>query len=109
MIDKPTRQPETAIKFSSLDEMPAAEPLSREFRELTDKEVEQRAAGDPDAGIVPHGFWDSARASEAENKEQITLRLDRDVLLHFRGTGKGFHSRINAVLKSYVRAKEQTR
>ncbi|HEX4766302.1 MAG TPA: BrnA antitoxin family protein [Lichenihabitans sp.] len=109
MIDKSTRRPEAVVRFNSLDEMSAAEPLSREFRELTDGEVEQRAAGDPDAGIIPAGFWDTAQPSEAENKEQITLRLDRDVLRHFRGTGKGYHSRINAVLKSYVRAKEQMR
>jgi uncharacterized protein (DUF4415 family) len=30
------------------------------------------------------------------------MRIDRDVLDFFRGTGKGYQTRMNAVLKSYV-------
>ena len=36
------------VRFDSLDEMPPAEPLSREFKVLTDDEVEHRAAADDD-------------------------------------------------------------
>lgn len=107
MADKPTQERETLVRFDSLDERPAAEPLSPEFRALTDDEAERRAASDPDAGAIPPGFWDRAQPVEPENKEQITLRLDPDVLRHFRSTGKGYQSRINAVLKSYVQAKEK--
>lgn len=32
-------------------------------------------------------------------KEQITLRLDQDVITKFRATGPGWQSRINEVLK----------
>ena len=38
----------------------------------------------------------------AENKQQITLRLDADVLKFFKKTGKRYQSRINAVLREYV-------
>jgi uncharacterized protein (DUF4415 family) len=34
----------------------------------------------------------------AENKGQVTLRLDTDVLSFFKGTGKRYQSRINAAL-----------
>ena len=34
-------------------------------------------------------------------KELVTLRLDRDVLDSFRKAGKGYQTRINAVLRAY--------
>lgn len=40
----------------------------------------------------------------AENKQQITLRLDADVLRFFRKTGSRYQSRINAALREYVNA-----
>lgn len=40
----------------------------------------------------------------SENKQQITLRVDADVLSFFRGTGKRYQSRINAALREYVNA-----
>jgi uncharacterized protein (DUF4415 family) len=84
--------------------MPPAPPLSKEFLEMTDEEVERRAALDPDAGVLPDDFWDNAVLVEPETTEQITLRLPRRVVRHFKATGKGYHSRISAVLASYVDA-----
>ena len=40
----------------------------------------------------------------AENKQQITLRLDSEVLEFFKNTGARYQSRINAVLREYVNA-----
>lgn len=40
----------------------------------------------------------------SENKQQVTLRLDSDVLAFFRKTGRRYQSRINAVLREYVEA-----
>ena len=40
----------------------------------------------------------------AENKQQITLRLDAEVLSFFKKSGVRYQSRINAVLREYVRA-----
>jgi uncharacterized protein (DUF4415 family) len=37
-------------------------------------------------------------------KQQITLRLDPDILAFFRKTGKGYQTTINAVLRKYVEA-----
>jgi uncharacterized protein (DUF4415 family) len=45
----------------------------------------------------------------AENKEQITLRLDADVLAFFRSTGRRYQSRINAALREYMRAHARQR
>lgn len=37
-------------------------------------------------------------------KEQITLRLDPDVLKFFRKQGRGYQTTINAVLRKYMEA-----
>jgi uncharacterized protein (DUF4415 family) len=39
---------------------------------------------------------------KAPTKAQVTLRLDRDILDHFRATGMGWQSRINAALREIV-------
>jgi uncharacterized protein (DUF4415 family) len=40
----------------------------------------------------------------SENKQQVTLRLDADVLSFFRNTGQRYQSRINAALREYMKA-----
>ncbi|PHR00124.1 MAG: hypothetical protein COB29_16210 [Sulfitobacter sp.] len=37
-------------------------------------------------------------------KKAISLRLDTDVIDWFKSEGKGYQSRINAVLRAYMRA-----
>jgi uncharacterized protein (DUF4415 family) len=43
-------------------------------------------------------------SSKADAKQQVTLRLDRDVLERFRATGPGWQSRINDALRDAVGA-----
>jgi uncharacterized protein (DUF4415 family) len=38
-------------------------------------------------------------------KQQVTLRLDQDVIDHFRGGGPGWQSRINAALRAHIAGK----
>jgi len=38
------------------------------------------------------------------NKHQITIRLDADVLRWYRAQGKGYQTRINALLRAYMDA-----
>jgi len=47
-------------------------------------------------------FWRKARLRLPQKKDSITLRLDHDVLAWFRRQGRGYQTRINAVLRSYV-------
>ncbi len=44
-----------------------------------------------------------------QNKHQITLRIDADVVAFFKATGKRYQSRMNEVLRSYVSAQQQPR
>ncbi len=41
------------------------------------------------------------------NKQQITLRLDPDVLMFFKEQGRGYQTTINAVLRKYMQARKQ--
>jgi uncharacterized protein (DUF4415 family) len=38
------------------------------------------------------------------SKQQITIRLDEDVLTWFRAQGDGYQTRINALLRAYMEA-----
>jgi len=98
---------EKLVRYESLDDMPPPKPLSKAFRAMSDEEVERRAKADPDAGVVPPGFWDKAQVFLPENKRQITLRLDADVIRWFRASGRGYQSRMGAVLKSYIAAQKK--
>jgi uncharacterized protein (DUF4415 family) len=92
------------VRFDSLDEMPPAKPLSEAVKNQSDEEIARRVAADPDAGATPSDFWDNAVIIEPDTTEQVTLRLPRRVLRHFRAGGKGYQSRISSVLASYVDA-----
>ena len=56
-----------------------------------------------DAPYLPDAHWVKAAALPGA-KQQITLRIDADVLDFFRHTGKRYQTRINAVLRAYVNA-----
>ncbi|MDC7705931.1 BrnA antitoxin family protein [Vogesella indigofera] len=52
-------------------------------------------------------FWATAEHVGTANKSQVTLRLDADVLTFFRGSGRKYQTRINAVLRAYVEAQKK--
>ena len=106
MSVKPTKKRSRIVRYRSLDEIPV-KPLNRKLIAMTDEEAERRAAADPDAGVIPPGFWDNATVQMPLTKQQITLRLDPDVIGWFRRSGKGYQSRMGAVLRSYVEAKRK--
>lgn len=49
-------------------------------------------------------FWKNATLVLPENKTKVTIRLDNDVVAWFKSQGKGYQTKINAVLKSYIQA-----
>lgn len=49
-------------------------------------------------------FWKNAKLVERDKTEQITLRVKKSVLDAYKTTGKGYQTRMNAVLESYVSA-----
>jgi uncharacterized protein (DUF4415 family) len=68
---------------------------------MTSEQIEASVASDPDeADIVVD--WDSATIEMPQPKVVLNMRVDQEVLDYFRKTGRGYQTRINAVLKSYV-------
>jgi len=49
-------------------------------------------------------FWRNARVVVPPRKASVHLRVDSDVLDWFRSRGKGYLTRMNAVLRSYMEA-----
>jgi uncharacterized protein (DUF4415 family) len=70
---------------------------------MTDEDIAKAVAEDPDAAPIDTD-WTKARLVSPPGKDNVTLRVDRDVLSWFRATGKGFHTRMNAVLRAYMEA-----
>ena len=49
--------------------------------------------------------WATTELPMPRPKAHASLRIDADVLDWFKGQGKGYQTRINAVLRSYVQQK----
>ena len=60
-----------------------------------------------DNSEIDESFWADAVLLPG-SKQQITLRLDRDVLRYFKSRGKGYQTAINAVLRRYVEMRKTT-
>jgi uncharacterized protein (DUF4415 family) len=71
---------------------------------ITDSEIEHAVAGDPDTFVPDDRWFEKAKIVMPKTKETVTLRLDPDVLQWFRHDGRGYQTRINAVLRSFVEA-----
>jgi uncharacterized protein (DUF4415 family) len=54
-------------------------------------------------------FWANARVVMPPGKKSVHLRVDADVLEWFRAHGKGYLTRMNAVLRSYMDAHKHDR
>lgn len=76
----------------------------KRLREMKDEDIDLR-----DAPASPRdAVWTRPGALvPAENKKQITVRLDADVLEFFRKTGSRYQSRINAALREYMKAHDK--
>ena len=70
-------------------------------RNMSDEEVEANAADDPHA-ILSDDDWAHLKVVETPGKRLLSIRLDNDVLAWFRRQGRGYQTRINAVLRAYM-------
>jgi uncharacterized protein (DUF4415 family) len=49
-------------------------------------------------------FWKKAKLVMPEPKARLTIRVDRDVVQWLKKAGRGYQTRINAILRSYMDA-----
>lgn len=81
------------------------------LKDMPDTAATLAAEEDADNLPLDDPFFETARRLQPsallkEAKQQITLRIDVDVLEWFRATGSDYQSRMNAVLKAYVQTHE---
>jgi len=76
---------------------------------LSDREIENAVKSDPDAApLLDKEWFRTAELALPERKVPISLRMDREVVEWFKASGRRYQSRMNAVLKAYVRAHKKT-
>jgi uncharacterized protein (DUF4415 family) len=72
---------------------------------MSEVALEGSIAADPDDIHEPIE-WTKAIKGLPPRKEAIKLRIDNDVLLWFKATGKGYQTRMNNVLRAYVESRK---
>jgi len=95
----------------------------RKIRMLTDEEdaaIRAAAASDPDCPIMTDAEWERVkpfarvgaplgvrpvgRPPVAVKRPRVTMRLDPPLLEYLRASGKGWQTRVNALLREAVEA-----
>ena len=75
------------------------------LRSLSDKGIRSAVKADPEARPTDAEFWKEAKVVIPRAKRTITIRLDADLLDWLRRQ-KGYQTRINAVLRTYMEAQK---
>jgi uncharacterized protein (DUF4415 family) len=95
---------------SDLAKVDAHKIPPKEYEEIPELTDDWFAQASPSIGGRPvsDDAWRQAarkigRPKSANPKGHVNLRLDADVLGHFRATGAGWQSRINAILRKAAR------
>ena len=86
--------------------------MSRYGKPLTPAQIVATQDKNIDFSDIPElddTFWREAELVEPDLSEQITMRVKRSVLEYFKASGKGYQTRINRVLESYVRTHRGSR
>jgi uncharacterized protein (DUF4415 family) len=76
----------------------AAEAMSR-------TEIERLA--DEDDGPLPEGWESTVELGVPEPRQSIHIRVDASVLRWFKSHGPGYQTRMNAVLRAFVQARQR--
>ena len=72
---------------------------------LTDEDIERAIAEDPDAAPPLDAEWfRNAELVIPASKVATSIRVDGDVMDWFKTQGRGWQTRMNAVLRAYAKA-----
>ena len=73
---------------------------------LRDTDIRRAVRADRDAAPIASADWfRRARLVEPKPKKAVSIRLDEDVLSWFKAQGRGYQTRMNAVLRAYVESR----
>lgn len=77
----------------------AADPDTREF---TPEQIRRMRPESEVASHIVEAYRRRRGKQKAPTKKQITIRLDADLVAHFRDNGKGWQTRLNETLRQAV-------
>jgi uncharacterized protein (DUF4415 family) len=87
-----------------------SKPSSKKLSRTDWKRVDATKDSEIDYSEIPElgdEFFRKAMLRMPEAKASVTIRLDRDVLTWFKRQGRGYQTRINALLRAYMEAQKQ--
>jgi uncharacterized protein (DUF4415 family) len=76
----------------------------KRVRALTDADIATSVESDADTFMPDADWMANAQLVRPRTKKIVTLRLDPEILEWFMRSGRGYQTRINAVLKAFVDA-----
>ena len=100
--------------------MPKLKPGHISPTDQEEAEIQRHIAGDPDAPEITGDDWARARPAievdpelvewsrrrrgkqKAPTKRLVSIRLDEDIVAHFRSTGPGWQTRLNDRLRQDI-------
>jgi uncharacterized protein (DUF4415 family) len=72
----------------------------KRLRRMRDAEID-----DSDIPRLRKSFWRAAKLTMPTPKDRLTIRVDHDVVEWLKKDGSGYQTRINAILRSYMKAR----
>ena len=79
--------------------MSISKKRAREIKSIKDEDIDYS-----DIPELDEQFFKNAKLELPPKKEAISFRVDSDILKWFRALGEGYQTRMNAVLRAFVKA-----
>ena len=96
---------EQRIVRMSLNDLKPGRTDWQALEALTDEDIERAIAEDPDAAPILDADWfRNAELVIPAAKIPTSMRVDGDVMDWFKAQGRGWQTRMNAVLRAYAKA-----
>ena len=73
---------------------------------MSEDQIEAAAQSDPDSLLLEDCDMATLQVIMPKAKQSISLRVDPGVLSFFKSYGKGYQTRMNAVLRAYMNAQD---
>jgi uncharacterized protein (DUF4415 family) len=74
----------------------------KRLRQMRDADID-----DSDIPKLDRSFWKRAKLTLPEPKDRLTIRVDHDVVAWLKRAGSGYQTRINAILRLYMKARSE--
>ncbi len=77
------------------------------LQQLSDAAIDAAIASDPEWAELEPIDWSTAEVVVPPKKQAISIRLDEDLIGFFKAQGPGYQRRINAVLRGYMKQRQE--